>query len=180
MLALSLERSFFLSFRSYCTSHLITYLSYWIDHVHYSTKQVCALYGSEGWHALLVQVLPRLSECQKKLSDWAGYLSSCIKLLSLDPGPISDDDRSSIQAEIVKLAHGGLPVPVSLDVSTLITFAARGGPPLELCEGDPGTLMVIVWSGFPDDITMDSLSLTLVTTFTADEGTRVSTILNSD
>ncbi|KAG0578331.1 hypothetical protein KC19_4G014800 [Ceratodon purpureus] len=136
-------------------------------------EKVCALYGSEGWHALLVQVLPRLSECQKKLSDWAGYLSSCIKLLSLDPGPISNEDRSSIQAEIVKLAHGGLPVPVSLDVSTLITFAARGGPPLELCEGDPGTLMVTVWSGFPDDIIMDSLSLTLVTTFTADEGTKV-------
>jgi hypothetical protein len=135
-------------------------------------EKVCALYGSEGWHALLVQVLPRLSECQKKLSDWAGYLSSCIKLLSLSPGPISDEDRSSIQAEIVKLAHGGLPVPVSLDVSTLITFAARGGPPLELCEGDPGTLMVTVWSGFPDDIAMDSLSLTLVTTFAADEGTK--------
>uniref|UniRef100_A0A7I4FIM0 Trafficking protein particle complex subunit 11 domain-containing protein n=1 Tax=Physcomitrium patens TaxID=3218 RepID=A0A7I4FIM0_PHYPA len=136
-------------------------------------EKVCALYGSEGWHALLVQVLPRLSECQKKLSDWAGYLSSCIKLLSLDPGCISGEDRRSIQTEIVKLAHGGLPVPVSLDVSTLITFAARGGPPLELCEGDPGTLMVTLWSGFPEDITLDSLSLTLVTTFTADEGTRV-------
>lgn len=139
------------------------------------TLQVCALYASERWHALLAEVLPRLSDCQKQLQDWAGYLSSCIKLLSLDPTLISKEDRRSIQAEIVKLAHGGLTVPVSLDVSPLITFAARGGPPLELCEGDPGTLMVTVWSGFLEDITMDSLSLTLITTFSADEGTKVRT-----
>lgn len=122
---------------------------------------------------MLAEVLPRLSDCQKQLSDWAGYLSSCIKLLSLDPGVLSDEERRSLQSDILKNAHGGLKIPVSLDVSALLTFAARGGPPLELCEGDPGTLMVTVWSGLAEEITMDSLSLTLITTFSADEGTKV-------
>jgi hypothetical protein len=66
-----------------------------------------------------------------------------------------------------------LKVPVFLDVSALITFAARGGPPLELCESDPGVLEVVVWSGFVEDVCMESLSLTLIATFTADEGAKV-------
>ncbi|KAL3695593.1 hypothetical protein R1sor_009669 [Riccia sorocarpa] len=136
-------------------------------------EKVCALYSGERWHALLAEVLPRLSDCQKQLGDWAGYLNSCVRLLSLDVGLLTDEERQTLQSEIVRLAHSGLKVPVSLDVSFLITFASKGGPPLELCEGDPGTLQVIVWSGFPDDISLESLSLTLVTTFSADEGAKV-------
>ncbi|MBA0792104.1 hypothetical protein Gohar_016627 [Gossypium harknessii] len=60
--------------------------------------------------------------------------------------------------------------PVPLDVSSLITFSGNPGPPLELCDGDPGTLSVTVWSGFPDEITLDSLTLTLMATYNADEG----------
>lgn len=59
-----------------------------------------------------------------------------------------------------------------LDVSSLITFSGNPGPPLELCDGDPGILSVTVWSGFPDDITLDSLNLTLTATFNADEGAK--------
>ncbi|BBN01122.1 trafficking protein particle complex subunit 10 [Marchantia polymorpha subsp. ruderalis] len=136
-------------------------------------EKVCALYAGERWHALLAEVLPRLSDCQRQLGDWAGYLSSCIKLLSLDRGLLTDEERRTLQSEIVRLAHSGLRTPVSLDVSVLITFTSKGGPPLELCEGDPGTLQVTVWSGFPDDISLESLSLTLVTTFSADEGAKV-------
>ena len=44
---------------------------------------------------------------------------------------------------------------------------------MELCDGDPGTLSVTVWSGFPDDITLDSLSLTLMATYNGDEGVKV-------
>ncbi|KAF2285964.1 hypothetical protein GH714_009233 [Hevea brasiliensis] len=108
-----------------------------------SYEKVCALYAGEGWQELLADVLPNLAECQKMLNDQAGYLSSCVRLLSLDK-----------------------------DVSSLITFSGNLGPPLELCDGDPGTLSVTVWSGFPDDITLDSLSLTLMATFNADEGAK--------
>ncbi|KAL2642198.1 hypothetical protein R1flu_009785 [Riccia fluitans] len=136
-------------------------------------EKVCALYSGERWHALLAEVLPRLSDCQKQLGDWAGYLNSCVRLLSLDVGLLTDEERRILQSEIVRLAHSGLKVPVSLDVSFLITFTSKGGPALELCEGDPGTLQVTVWSGFPDNISLESLSLTLVTTFSADEGAKV-------
>ncbi|KAA8523851.1 hypothetical protein F0562_010274 [Nyssa sinensis] len=75
--------------------------------------------------------------------------------------------------------------PVPLDVSSLITFSGNPGPPVELCDGDPGTLSVTVWSGFPDDITLESLSLTLIATYNADEGVKTirssaATILKPD
>ncbi|MCI22020.1 trafficking protein particle complex subunit 10-like, partial [Trifolium medium] len=62
--------------------------------------------------------------------------------------------------------------PVPLDVSSLITFSGNPGPPLELCDRDPGILSVTVCSGFPDDITLDSISLTLMATSNADEGVK--------
>ncbi|GMJ05212.1 CLUB [Hibiscus trionum] len=134
-----------------------------------SYEKVCALYAGEGWQALLAEVLPNLAECQRILNDQAGYLSSCVRLLSLDKGLFSTKERQAFQSEVVSLAHSEMKHPVPLDVSSLITFSGNPGPPLELCDGDPGTLSVIVWSGFPDDITLDSLSLTLMATFNADE-----------
>ncbi|XP_050218333.1 trafficking protein particle complex II-specific subunit 130 homolog [Mercurialis annua] len=137
-----------------------------------SYEKVCALYAGEGWQELLANFLPNLAECQKMLNDQAGYLSSCIRLLSLDKGLFSIKERQAFQAEVVRLAHSEMKDPVPLDVSSLITFSGNPGPPLELCDGDPGTLSVTVWSGFPDDITLDSLSLTLMATFNADEGAK--------
>ncbi|KAG8658031.1 trafficking protein particle complex II-specific subunit 130 homolog isoform X1 [Manihot esculenta] len=137
-----------------------------------SYEKVCALYNGEGWQELLADVLPNLAECQKMLNDQAGYLSSCVRLLSLDKVLFSTKERQAFQAELVRLAHSEMKDPVPLDVSSLITFSGNLGPPLELCDGDPGTLSVTVWSGFPDDITLDSLSLTLMATFNADEGAK--------
>ncbi|XP_015896085.1 trafficking protein particle complex II-specific subunit 130 homolog isoform X1 [Ziziphus jujuba] len=135
-----------------------------------SYEKVCALYAGEGWQHLLAEVLPNLAECQKLLNDKAGYLSSCVRLLALDKGLFLTKERQAFQSEVVHLAHSEMEHPVPLDVSALITFSGNPGPPLELCDGDPGTLSVTVWSGFPDDITLDRLSLTLVATFNADEG----------
>lgn len=138
-----------------------------------SYEKVCALYAGEGWQELLADVLPNLAECQKMLNDQAGYLLSCVRLLSLDKGLFLMKERQAFQAEVFRLAHSEMKDPVHLDVSSLITFSGNPGPPLELCDGDPGTLRVTVWSGFPDDITLDSFSLTLTATFNADEGAKV-------
>ncbi|EFH42301.1 hypothetical protein ARALYDRAFT_331786 [Arabidopsis lyrata subsp. lyrata] len=135
-----------------------------------SYEKVCALYAGEGWQDLLAEVLPNLAECQKILNDQAGYMSSCVRLLSLDKGLFSSKERQAFQSEVVTLAHSEMKNPVPLDVSSLITFSGNTGPPLQLCDGDPGNLSVTVWSGFPDDITLDSLSLTLVATNNTDEG----------
>ncbi|XP_033138683.1 trafficking protein particle complex II-specific subunit 130 homolog isoform X1 [Brassica rapa] len=135
-----------------------------------SYEKVCALYAGERWQDLLAEVLPNLAECQKNLNDHAGYMSSCVRLLSLDKGLFSPKERQAFQIEVVNLAHSEMENPVPLDVSSLITFSGSTGPPLQLCDGDPGTLSVTVWSGFPDDITLDSLSLTLVATNNTDEG----------
>ncbi|XAR56575.1 hypothetical protein NMG60_11037116 [Bertholletia excelsa] len=143
-----------------------------------SYEKVCALYAGEGWQDLLAEVLPNLAECQKILNDQAGYLSSCVRLLSLDKSLFSTKERQAFQSEVVYLAHSEMENPVPLDVSSLITFSGNPGPPLELCDGDPGTLSVTVWSGFPDDITLESLSLTLMATYNADEG--VKAIQSSD
>ncbi|URD88129.1 hypothetical protein MUK42_26812, partial [Musa troglodytarum] len=143
-----------------------------------SYEKVCALYAGEGWQDLLAEVLPNLAECQKILNDEAGYLSSCVRLLSLENGLFLTKERQAFQSEVVHLAHSEMKHPVPLDVSSLITFSGNPGPPLELCDGDPGTLSVSVWSGFPDDITLESLSLTLTATFNTDEG--VKTINSSD
>ncbi|KAI5571618.1 hypothetical protein POPTR_011G123900v4 [Populus trichocarpa] len=137
-----------------------------------SYEKVCALYAGEGWQELLADVLPNLAECQKMLNDQAGYLASCVRLLSLDKGLFSTKERQAFQAEVLRLAHSEMKDPVPLDVSSLITFSGNPGPPLELCDGDPGILSVTVWSGFPDDITLDSLNLTLTATFNADEGAK--------
>ncbi|KAK1583173.1 hypothetical protein Q3G72_021549 [Acer saccharum] len=137
-----------------------------------SYEKVCALYSGEGWQDLLAEVLPNLAECQKILNDQAGYLSSCVRLLSLDKGLFSIKERQAFQSEVVSIAHSEMEHPVPLDVSSLITFSGNPGPPLVLCDGDPGTLSVTVWSGFPDDITLDSLSLTLAATSNADEGAK--------
>ncbi|GAB4846333.1 hypothetical protein Ancab_025339 [Ancistrocladus abbreviatus] len=139
-----------------------------------SYEKVCALYAGEEWQDLLAEVLPNLAECQKMLNDEAGYLQSCIRLLSLDKGLFLLKERQAFQAEVVRLAHSEMKHPVPLDVSSLITFSGSGnpGPPLQLCDGDPGTLSVTVWSGFPDDITLESLSLTLIETHNADEGAK--------
>jgi len=139
-----------------------------------SYEKVCALYAGEGWQDLLAEVLPNLAECQKMLNDEPGYLQSCVRLLSLDKGLFSTKERQAFQEEVMRLAHGEMKHPVPLDVSSLITFSGIPGPPLQLCDGDPGTLSVIVWSGFPDDITLESLSLTLIETHNADEGAKVS------
>ncbi|KAK4420679.1 Trafficking protein particle complex II-specific subunit [Sesamum alatum] len=138
-------------------------------------EKVCALYAGEGWENLLAEVLPNLAECQKILNDQAGYLSSCVKLLSLDKGLFLTKERQAFQSEVVRLAHSEMEHPVPLDVSSLITFSGNQGPPVELCDGDPGTLSVTLWSGFPDDITLESLSLTLTATNNADEGAKAIT-----
>uniref|UniRef100_M8B821 Trafficking protein particle complex subunit 10 n=1 Tax=Aegilops tauschii TaxID=37682 RepID=M8B821_AEGTA len=135
-----------------------------------SYEKVCALYSAEGWEELLADVLPDLAECQKILKDEAGYLASCVKLLSLESSLFSSKERQAFQSEVVRLAHSEMRHPVPLDVSSLITFAGNPAPPLELCDGDPGTLSVAVWSGFPDDITLESLSLRLSAFSSADEG----------
>uniref|UniRef100_A0A7N0V8S3 Trafficking protein particle complex II-specific subunit 130 homolog n=2 Tax=Kalanchoe fedtschenkoi TaxID=63787 RepID=A0A7N0V8S3_KALFE len=149
----------------------------WYKHENYdlaakSYEKVCALYAGEGWQDLLAEFLPNLAECQKFLNDQAGYLSSCVRLLSLDKGLFTSKERQAFQSEVVRLAHSEMKDPVPLDVSSLITFSGSPGPPLELCDGDPGSLSVIVWSGFPDDITLDSLSLTLIATNNTDEGVK--------
>ncbi|RLM55205.1 hypothetical protein C2845_PM10G08580 [Panicum miliaceum] len=143
-----------------------------------SYEKVCALYSAEGWEELLADVLPDLAECQKILNDEAGYLASCVKLLSLDSTLFSSKERQAFQSEVVRLAHSEMKHLVPLDVSSLITFAGNAGPPLELCDGDPGTLSVAVWSGFPDDITLESLSLRLSAWSSADEG--IKAIRSSD
>ncbi|VAI14215.1 unnamed protein product [Triticum turgidum subsp. durum] len=135
-----------------------------------SYEKVCALYSTEGWEELLADVLPDLAECQKILNDEAGYLASCVKLLSLESSLFSSKERQAFQSEVVRLAHSEMRHHVPLDVSSLITFAGNPAPPLELCDGDPGTLSVAVWSGFPDDITLESLSLRLSAFSSADEG----------
>lgn len=137
-----------------------------------SYEKVCALYSGEGWQDLLAEVLPSLAECQKMLNDEAGYLQSCVRLLSLDKGLFLLKERQAFQAEVVRLAHGEMKHPVPLDVSSLITFSGNPGPPLQLCDGDPGSLSVTLWSGFPDAITLESLSLTLMETHNADEGAK--------
>ncbi|MCO5582966.1 hypothetical protein L7F22_036870 [Adiantum nelumboides] len=136
-------------------------------------EKVCAMYAGDGWHALLAEVLPNLAECQKQLGDLAGYLLSCIKLLSLEEGLLQDSERHTIQSEVLQLAYTELKNPVSVDVSALITFSGRGVPPLKLCEGDPGNLAISVWSGFPGEVTLDALSVTLIATFTPEEGVKV-------
>lgn len=138
-----------------------------------SYEKICALYAGEGWQNLLAEVLPNLAECQKILNDQAGYLSSCVRLLSLDKGLFFTKERQAFQSEVVHLAHSEMKHPVPLDVSSLITFSGNPRSPLELCDGDPGTLSVTLWSGFPDDITLESLSLTLIATYNADEGVKV-------
>ncbi|KAK8962510.1 hypothetical protein KSP40_PGU010890 [Platanthera guangdongensis] len=137
-----------------------------------SYEKVCALYAGEGWQDLLAEVLPNLAECQKILNDQAGYLSSCVRLLSLDSSLFSIKERKAFQEEVVRLAHGEMKHPVPLDVSSLLTFSGNPGSPLEVCDGDPGSLSVTVWSGFPDDIELESLSLTLMATFSTDEGVK--------
>ncbi|GJM95475.1 hypothetical protein PR202_ga12215 [Eleusine coracana subsp. coracana] len=144
-----------------------------------SYEKVCALYSAEGWEELLADVLPDLAECQNILSDEAGYLASCVKLLSLDSSLFSLKERQAFQSEVVRLAHSEMKHLVPLDVSSLITFAGNAGPPLELCDGDPGTLSVAVWSGFPDGITLESLSLRLSASSSADEGIKVQAIKSS-
>ena len=47
-------------------------------------------------------------------------------------------------SEVITLAHSEMKNPVSLDVSPLITFSGKSGPPLDLCESDPGNLPVTV------------------------------------
>ncbi|CAA6658433.1 unnamed protein product [Spirodela intermedia] len=140
-----------------------------IDLAAKSYEKVCALYSGEGWHDLLAEVLPNLAECQKILNHQAGYLSSCIRLLSLDGSLFLNKERQAFQTEVLRLAHSSMKEPLPLDVSSLITFSGNPGPPLQLCDGDPGILSVALWSGFPDDITLESLSLTLIPTFNADE-----------
>ncbi|CAA0840338.1 Trafficking protein particle complex II-specific subunit 130 homolog [Striga hermonthica] len=135
-------------------------------------EKVCALYAGEGWENLLAEVLPNLAECQKILNDQAGYLSSCVRLLSVDKGLFSTKERQAFQSEVVRLAHSEMEHPVPLDVSSLITFSSFQGPPLELCDGDPGTLSVSLLSEFPDDITLESLSLMLTATNNTDEGAK--------
>ncbi|KAI5076400.1 hypothetical protein GOP47_0008465 [Adiantum capillus-veneris] len=136
-------------------------------------EKVCAMYAGDGWHALLAEVLPNLAECQKQLGDLAGYLLSCIKLLSLEMGLLQDNERHTVQSEVLQLAYTELKNPVSVDVSALITFSGRGGVPLRLCEDDPGNLAISVWSGFPGEVTLDALSVTLIATFTPEEGVKV-------
>eukprot|EP00897_Mesotaenium_endlicherianum_P006947 jgi/Mesen1/6280/ME000324S05323 len=51
---------------------------------------------------------------------------------------------------------------ISLETSAILTFAASATPPLELCEGDPGGLQVTIWSGLPEELALDALTLTLV------------------
>ncbi|KAF5948872.1 hypothetical protein HYC85_014829 [Camellia sinensis] len=79
-----------------------------------SYEKVCALYAGEGWQDLLAEVLPNLAECQKILNDQAGYLSSCVRLLSLDKGLFSTKERQAFQSEVVDLAHSEMKHPCAL------------------------------------------------------------------
>ncbi|XP_076903385.1 trafficking protein particle complex II-specific subunit 130 homolog isoform X1 [Bidens hawaiensis] len=142
-----------------------------------SYEKVCALYAGDGWQDLLADVLPNLAECQKILNDKPSYLSSCVRLLSLDKNLFSVKERQVFQSELVSLAQTEMVDPNPLDVSSLITYSADTGPPMELCDGDPGTLTLTICSEFPDDITLETLSLTLKSTHNADE--RVKAIKSS-
>eukprot|EP00850_Spirogloea_muscicola_P014903 SM000110S18910 [mRNA] locus=s110:194292:201225:- [translate_table: standard] len=139
-------------------------------------EKLCAAYVADRWHQLLLSALPRLADCQLALGDVSGFLHSCLKLLAvtkeleewnLSPGAasaVAAVDRGELQRQLVDLAAGDSQPrdsTVSLDVSSLLTFAAQPGPPMELCEGDSGTLVVTVWSGFPAELNIESLSLSL-------------------
>ncbi|KAE8666182.1 hypothetical protein F3Y22_tig00112507pilonHSYRG00213 [Hibiscus syriacus] len=73
-----------------------------------------------------------LAECQRILNDQPGYLSSCVRLLSLDKGLFSNKERQAFQSEVVSLAHSEMKHPVPLDVSSLITFSGNPGPSSDL------------------------------------------------
>lgn len=68
---------------------------------------------------------------------------------------LSQDERLQLQREFTRIARSGLQDPVSLDISSLLTFATKGGPPLEFCEGDPGSIDITIWSGFPEGVSVD-------------------------
>ncbi|KAJ3681363.1 hypothetical protein LUZ60_015852 [Juncus effusus] len=142
-----------------------------IDQAKKSYEKVCALYSGEGWHHLLSIILPDLAECQKLLNDEAGFLSSCVRLLSLDNTLFATKERQLFQSEVLRLAHSEMEHQVPLDVSNLITFYGAG-PVLELCDKDPGVLEIAVWSGFPDEIVLENLNLTLSASFGVDEAVK--------
>ncbi|CAI5473413.1 unnamed protein product [Closterium sp. Yama58-4] len=160
-----------------------------------------AAYSAARWHHLLLDLFPRLSHCQLLMRDLPAFLGSCTKLLSLGPTLVPADERSKVQRQMVEVARSRLEEPVSVDVSSLLSFslaphtpapsaspasspaapapaspAGRAGSrALELGEGDVVSLSLAVWSSLPAPLALDSLVLSLVTPplFTAEDGIRM-------
>ncbi|GJP42413.1 hypothetical protein CLOM_g1978 [Closterium sp. NIES-68] len=162
-----------------------------------------AAYSAARWHHLLLDLFPRLSHCQLLMRDLPAFLGSCTKLLSLGPALVPLDERSTVQRQMVEVARSRLEEPVSVDVSSLLSFALAphtptpsataaaspsvsaaapmcpagraGSRPLELGEGDVVSLSLAVWSSLPAPLALDSLVLSLVTPplFTAEDGIRM-------
>ncbi|KAI5447092.1 hypothetical protein KIW84_014806 [Lathyrus oleraceus] len=82
-----------LAFRLLSTKAVIAFKHGHFDQAAKSYEKVCALYNGEGWQELLAEVLPILAECQNILNDQAGYLLSCVRLLSLEDGLFLTKER---------------------------------------------------------------------------------------
>ncbi|CAI5507851.1 unnamed protein product [Closterium sp. Naga37s-1] len=160
-----------------------------------------AAYSAARWHHLLLDLFPRLSHCQLLMRDLPAFLGSCTKLLSLGPSLVPADERSKVQRQMVEVARSRLEEPVSVDVSSLLSFSLAphtpapsaspatspaaaapaspagraGSKALELGEGDVVSLSLAVWSSMPAPLALDSLVLSLVTPplFTAEDGIRM-------
>ncbi|KAI5447090.1 hypothetical protein KIW84_014804 [Lathyrus oleraceus] len=82
-----------LAFRLLSTKAVVAFKHGHFDQAAKSYEKVYALYNGEGWQELLAEVLPILAECQNILNDQAGYLLSCVRLLSLEDGLFLTKER---------------------------------------------------------------------------------------
>ena len=64
---------------------------------------------------------------------------------------------------------------MALEASALLSFSVLGPKPLEIGEGDVGTVQLVVWSALPADLRLDSLSFALVMppSYNPDDGVKV-------
>ena len=133
------------------------------------------VYQEERWQTLCLSLLPRMKACQVAINDVRGQLTSHIRLLSLDPTLVPPGERLSAQESLERLAGGGVKEVVALEASALLSFSILGPKPLEVGEGDVGTVQLVVWSTLPKDLQLDSLSFSLVMppNFNPEDGVKV-------